>query len=108
MALVNGNLLEIQSFEYKLKKNNVDAHLVMALVQSMNSQAETLREARGRLEAALACGAASEDLEPLVYQLNFSNDTYKEASKHVRLHLQAPKPKGTSKAKAKAKTPAKK
>ena len=26
-------------------------HLVMALVQGMNSQAETLKEARGRLEA---------------------------------------------------------
>ncbi|CAE6943638.1 unnamed protein product [Symbiodinium sp. CCMP2456] len=67
----------------------------------MNAQAELLREARQRLEAAIAFGKPDDALEPLVYQLNHANDVYKTAAKHVKLHAAAPK---TPKAKGAAKS----
>ncbi|OLP75829.1 hypothetical protein AK812_SmicGene44313 [Symbiodinium microadriaticum] len=63
MNLASNNLLEVQSFEHKLKNNNLDSNLVMALVQSMNSQAELLRTARSNLEAAIACQDSDENVK---------------------------------------------
>ena len=52
-------------------------------------------------------GEGEAEMGPLVYQMNHLNTSYKEASKHVRLHITPAKPKakakpGACKAKAKA------
>ena len=54
----------------------------------------------------MAMGEAEQVMAPLVYQLNNLNSAYKEASKHVRLHLAAPKSKAKAKSKATPKSKA--
>ncbi|CAE7363948.1 unnamed protein product [Symbiodinium sp. KB8] len=69
----------------------------------MNAQAELLRDARGKLEAGIAAGWENDDLAPLLYRMNHSNDTYKAAAKHVKVHAATPKvPKAKSGAGPKA------
>ncbi|CAE7835834.1 unnamed protein product [Symbiodinium necroappetens] len=97
MNLASSNLLEVQGFETKLKANNLDGGLVQALVQSMNSQAELLKHARAKLEAAIAHQDSDDDIKQLLYCMNHANDNYKTASKHVRVHAQPPKPKAKAK-----------
>ena len=45
------------------------------------------------LEAAIAMGDVDEKVAPLVGKMQNANTQYKESSKHVRMHCQAPRPK---------------
>ncbi|CAE7456852.1 unnamed protein product [Symbiodinium necroappetens] len=96
MVLANSNMLEISGFAHQLAANNVDEHLIQALVHAMNSQKEELREKRDAVEVAVAQAMDEESMAPRVYQLNNQNAIYREASKHVKVHLAKPKAKTKS------------
>lgn len=51
-------------------------------------------------QASIACEDTEDNIKQHLYQMNHVNDQYKQASKHVRLHAQAPKEKKTPKTKA--------
>ncbi|CAE7949027.1 unnamed protein product [Symbiodinium sp. KB8] len=96
MVLANSNMLEISGFAHQLAANNVDEHLIQALVHGMNSQKQELREKRDAVEVAVAQAMDEESMAPRVYQLNNQNAIYREASKHVKVHLAKPKAKAKS------------
>ena len=59
------------------------------------------------MQASIAHADPEDTVKQHLYCMNHANDVYREASKHVKLHAQQPKPKAKSKADAAAKGAAK-